>query len=266
MDDQYDKRDSCASSTMTAVAHERTSVAHLESPLAKEIKREDSAFATYGGDDPHEPSPKELEGGPFEEEYSTPTNEGADPRIVGWDGPDDPDNPQNWSVSYKWLLTGVCSLLTVNVYVPLPVLLRKSLILSRRTFASSAPSSGSLAIAAEFHNSREISYLITSVFLFGYVFGPLMWAPGSELFGRRPIFIATMLIYCLFHLGQALAPNIQTLLITRFLSGVFASAPLTNCGGVIADIWDPVGRGPATSVFTASVFVGPVLGPIAGGL
>jgi DHA1 family multidrug resistance protein-like MFS transporter len=38
--------------------------------------------------------------------------------------------------------------------------------------------------------------------------------------------------------------------------------PLSWNVGFIADIWPPVGRGPATSLFTASVFLGPVLGPI----
>ena len=36
--------------------------------------------------------------------------------------------------------------------------------------------------------------------------------------------------------------------------------------GVIADIWPAVGRGPATTLFTACVFIGPVLGPIVAGL
>lgn len=74
-----------------------------------------------------------------------------------------------------------------------------------------------------------------------------------------------MISYTLLHLGQALAQNIVTLLVTRFLAGFFAVAPLVNCGGVIADIWDPVGRGPATSLFTTGVFLGPVMGPIVGG-
>lgn len=44
------------------------------------------------------------------------------------------------------------------------------------------------------------------------------------------------------------------------------NSKLTNPStGVIADIWDAVGRGQATSVFTACVFIGPVLGPIVGG-
>lgn len=35
--------------------------------------------------------------------------------------------------------------------------------------------------------------------------------------------------------------------------------------GTIADTWPAAGRGAATSLFTASVFIGPVLGPIVGG-
>ena len=58
-----------------------------------------------------------------------------------------------------------------------------------------------------------------------------MWGPASELFGRKPVFVVSMVLYTLFHIGQALAPNIQTLLVTRFLSGLFSVAPLTNCGG-----------------------------------
>jgi len=171
-----------------------------------------------------------------------------DANLVGWDGPDDPENPQNWSVMYKWLITVMCIIMTVNV-----------------TFASSAPSSASNSIMTHFNTTREVADLVTTSFLLGYVVGPLFWGPGSELVGRRPIFLVTMSLYTLFHLGQSLAPNIQTLLVTRFLSGFFAVAPLTNCGGVIADIWSAVGRGPATSLFAASVFLGPVLGPIVAG-
>lgn len=58
----------------------------------------------------------------------------------------------------------------------------------------------------------------------------------------------------------------ETLLVTRFISGFLAAVPVTNCGGVIADIWSAAGRGPAMSLFTASVFLGPVLGPVISGL
>ncbi|KAJ7249746.1 major facilitator superfamily domain-containing protein [Mycena haematopus] len=172
----------------------------------------------------------------------------SDPEEINWDGPNDQENPQNWSDRRKWLITLTCILMTVNV-----------------TFSSSAPTSATGAILEAFDVSAEISYLITTTFLLGYVVGPLFWGPGSELIGRRPIFFFCMSMYTLLHLGQALAQNIETLLITRFLGGVFAVAPLVNAGGVIADIWDAERRGTASSLFSASVFLGPVMGPIVAG-
>lgn len=62
--------------------------------------------------------------------------------------------------------------------------------------------------------------------------GPILWGPGSELLGRQLVFRVSMICSTLFILGQSLATNVETLLITRFLAGVFASAPLTNCSGL----------------------------------
>jgi len=226
-------------SSITVLEGDRRPANFVDYDLERETAREEKAFESYGGDDPHDP-PKSKDVPPVEEQ--------ADVNMVTWDGPDDPTNPQNWSKSYKWFITLICCVMTVNV-----------------TFASSAPTSASTHIAKEFGVSAEISYLITTLFLIGYVVGPMIWGPGSELLGRRPIFWVAMTCYTLFHLGQALAPNIQTLLVTRFFAGLFAVAPLTNCGGVIADVWDAAGRGHATSLFVACVFVGPVLGPIVAG-
>lgn len=39
-----------------------------------------------------------------------------------------------------------------------------------------------------------------------------------------------MFVYTMFQLGEALAHNIETLLVCRFLAGLFASSPLTNAG------------------------------------
>lgn len=132
--------------------------------------------------------------------------------------------------------------------------------------------------------------LVTSLFLCGYVVASVVWGPASELgmwffqlsaytiplahrrlfqllpVGRKPTLVISLGCYTILHLGQALAQNIETLLITRFLGGFFACAPLSNCAGVIVDMWDPMRRGIATSIWAAAVFLGPVLGPIAGGL
>jgi MFS family permease len=138
--------------------------------------------------------------------------------------------------------------------------------LSASTFGSSAPSSAIPTISHDLGAPTEVGDLILTLYLLGFTTGPTFWGPGSELIGRRPIFLVTFTIYTLFHLGQARANNMTTLLVTRFFCGFFAAAPLTNSAGVIADIWDPVYRGVATSVFASAVFLGPVLGPVVGSL
>ncbi|KAI0036325.1 major facilitator superfamily domain-containing protein [Vararia minispora EC-137] len=180
--------------------------------------------------------------------YVRPSSVKLDVNLVTWDGPDDPENPQNWSHRYRWLVTLICALMTINV-----------------TFASSAPATATTLIALRFRVGQEVADLVTSLFLLGYCFGPIFWGPGSETFGRRPIFCLTMVSYTVLIMGQALAPNIQTLLTTRFFSGFFACAPLTNGAGVLADVWDPVVRGPAASLFATMVFLGPAIGPIVSG-
>lgn len=63
----------------------------------------------------------------------------------------------------------------------------------------------------------------------------------------------------------ALAKNLSTVLICRFLSGAFGSSSMAVAGGALTDLWSsPVSRGIAMDFFVSTGFVGPVLGPIAG--
>lgn len=50
-------------------------------------------------------------------ETLAPVNEPVEGKPVSWDGPNDPDNPQNWSASKKWLVMAVNGIITINVYV-----------------------------------------------------------------------------------------------------------------------------------------------------
>jgi hypothetical protein len=35
--------------------------------------------------------------------------------LVTWDGPDDPENPKNWSYAYKWWVTAIVCIVSLNV-------------------------------------------------------------------------------------------------------------------------------------------------------
>jgi MFS family permease len=69
-----------------------------------------------------------------------------------------------------------------------------------------------------------------STFVLGFALGPLIWAPASEVFGRRNVFIATYALFTAFNAGLIGSQNIWTVAILRFFSGSFGSSPLTNAG------------------------------------
>ena len=94
-----------------------------------------------------------------------------DKGIVGWDGQDDPEMPLNFPQSRKLLLLGLIA--SITFISPL---------------ASSIFASGVLFMDKDFHNTSTIlSSFSVSIFVLGYVVGPLFLSPISEIYGRRVV-------------------------------------------------------------------------------
>lgn len=164
-------------------------------------------------------------------------------QLVDFEGPDDPYHPLNWPVHKKVLTTGLYGLVTMTA-----------------TWASSAYSAGTKAVAAEFGIGTQTATLGTTLFLMGFGIGPLLWAPLSEVYGRRIAVLVPMFIAICFSFGTATAKDLQTIMLTRFFGAFFASAPVTNTGGVLGDMFSPASRGIAMAGYAMAVVGGPVLG------
>lgn len=65
--------------------------------------------------------------------------------------------------------------------------------------------------------------LMLSVFLLAFAVGPLLLAPFSEVFGRKPVWLAAGAFYSLWSVVGGFAPNAGTLVAARLLSGIGAS-------------------------------------------
>ncbi|KAF7530787.1 hypothetical protein G7054_g9500 [Neopestalotiopsis clavispora] len=61
---------------------------------------------------------------------------------------------------------------------------------------------------------------------------------------------------------QSRGAGSHTIMITRFFGAFFASAPVTNTGGVLGDLFSPAHRGIAMAGYAMAVVGGPTLGPI----
>lgn len=74
--------------------------------------------------------------------------------IVTWDGPDDPENPLNFSLRYKCWITAITSLMTFSV-----------------SFGSAIWAAATEATAKEFHVSNELMILGITVYVLGFATG-----------------------------------------------------------------------------------------------
>ncbi|KAJ5625527.1 bicyclomycin resistance protein [Penicillium lagena] len=168
--------------------------------------------------------------------------------IVDFNGDDDPTNPLNWNFSVKLYISVIVCLGTFVV-----------------SFSSAAFAPGITGASKYFAVSSEVATLGTTLYVLGFASGPLIWAPASELQGRKWPLTIGMLGGAIFTIGSAVAKDIQTLIICRFFGGMFGASQLTVVPGVLADIFDNTYRGMAISLYALTVFVGPLSAPFVSG-
>lgn len=114
--------------------------------------------------------------------------------------------------------------------------------------------------------SQVLSSLIVSIYVLGWMLGPLVLAPLSEVHGRLPIHHCNGLVYVAFTAGCALSPRIEVLVMARFLAGAAGSTPLAVGGGTVSDLVPVERRGMALSLYMFGPILGPSIGPLLGGV
>ncbi|OJJ03917.1 hypothetical protein ASPVEDRAFT_54208 [Aspergillus versicolor CBS 583.65] len=169
------------------------------------------------------------------------------PYVVAWLDNDFRD-PMLLSMTRKIVITLIVSFATLVV-----------------ALASSAYTGCMKELIEDLDVDREVATLGLSLFVLGFALGPVFWAPLSEVVGRQYPFILSFGAMAVLLAGCAASPNIECLIVLRFFAGAFGSAPLTNAGGVIGDMFPARQRALALSLFAAGPFMGPALGPIIGG-
>lgn len=122
-----------------------------------------------------------------------------------------------------------------------------------------------MEIQKEFHVSAEITTLALSLYVLGFAVGPVLLAPLSEYFGRQPVYVVSWFVLFIFQLPVALAPNIGTILVCRFIGGFAGGAPLTNTGGTVSDLWKRNESGGPMAVYGLSSTLGPPLALVMSG-
>lgn len=130
--------------------------------------------------------------------------------VVEFDGHDDPLHAQNWTFKKKLLTAAMLGFTTLSA-----------------AFGSSIFSAATLVVAREYKVGTTVGTLGTSLYVLGFATGPILWAPFSELKGRRMPLVIASFGFAVFNLAVATGKDLQTVMICRFFSGFFGACPLT---------------------------------------
>ncbi|TVY67379.1 Efflux pump radE [Lachnellula suecica] len=167
-----------------------------------------------------------------------------------WSGPLDPDNPLNWSSFRKW---GIIALISIITFL----------------FSSSSSFFGPALpqFLKEFHSSSDTLATFTiSEYAAGYVLGPLVVAPLSELYGRLPVVHVTNVVFLIFTIACAVSSDIPMFIVFRLGQAVCVCGVGTLGPGFIADLIPVERRGLAMTLFAVGPTLGPSISPVVGGI
>ena len=218
--------------------HSSSSSSSSSSPVQTQRSHEEPASPHTGHND--EESPSHLS---TEKDKETDETDEKNAYLVDWE-PEDKTNPRNWSTPYKSWITFQLGMLALAA-----------------SLGSSIISPAEDAVMAYTHISSEVAVLPVSFYILGFAFGPLLWAPVSEIWGRKWSMEPAMFCLGLFSIGTATSTSAASIFITRFFGGVFGSAPVSNVSAALGDIWAPRARGIAVTFYALAVVGGPTLGP-----
>ena len=117
-------------------------------------------------------------------------------------------------------------------------------------------------IGSAFHiNLANRPQMVLSIFLVGFGVGQFVMGPLSDRFGRRPMLLGGMTVYCVASLLAIAAPSFETLLLARALQGLGTSATRVIAVSIVRDYY--AGRRMASVMSLAMmVFIAvPVIAP-----
>ncbi|GAA5909400.1 hypothetical protein JCM6882_000972 [Rhodosporidiobolus microsporus] len=163
----------------------------------------------------------------------------------GWE--ESLENPRNWEMGRKWVntltiaLTGFLSTTGSSIFVPAASLIRN-----------------------EFNVSQEVVTLTTALYVLGLGFGPFVFAPISELYGRQRAYSTSQVGFTAMNLGCCFVKGLPGLIVLRFLAGFFGSSGPGLGVATISDLFEPKKRGRPMSIYAIGPMLGPVLGSIIG--
>ena len=106
--------------------------------------------------------------------------------------------------------------------------------------------------------------LIITVFIVGLGAGTLVYGPFADRFGRKPVFLAGLLLYVVAGFATTFAPTLPLLLVGRFFWGLGAAGPRVVSQAMLRDRYRGNELARAMAIILTVFLIVPTLAPLLG--
>jgi len=159
-----------------------------------------------------------------------------------------PDDDEPLSTVRKWTITGAVMLVTVMQVLDVTV-----------TNVALPHIQGALSAAVD-----EVSWVLTFYLAANAIILPATgWLAG--VLGRKRFFLTCTVVFTLASMLCGLAPNIETLLVARFLQGLGGGPLMPLSQAIMWEIFPLRQRGTAMAAWGVGIMMAPIFGPTLGG-
>jgi MFS transporter, DHA1 family, multidrug resistance protein len=121
-------------------------------------------------------------------------------------------------------------------------------------------------LAQDLSASIGDAQLVISVFLAGLGASQLVVGPLADRFGRKPVLLLGLAIYCCGSLLAATATSLPVLLAARLAQALGGAAGIVSARVLVSDLFPPEEHVRRQATLMGVVMVSPAFGPVIGGL
>ncbi|WP_424984048.1 multidrug effflux MFS transporter [Maritalea sp. S77] len=121
-------------------------------------------------------------------------------------------------------------------------------------------------LAEDLQSSTSAAQLTLMSYFIAFGASQLFYGPASDMFGRKKPIYFGLGLFLLSSIGCAFAPNIETLIVLRFLQGIGAAAPMSIPRAVIRDLYTGQKATRMMSTIMIVISISPMLAPLLGSM
>lgn len=158
---------------------------------------------------------------------------------------EDPNDPRNWTPLHK-----NTTYITICLFSFIANVNASAFTVAVRTLIQA------------FHISLTEATSITALNVLTFGLGNILWVPLMRVLGKRPVYLMAILLLVVANAWSATAASYGSLLASRIISGIGASAADATVPSAVGDLWTQETRGHRAMIFHLFLASGVFLGPL----